>query len=114
MTERPAEIETDKLPQSAKTNAAAFRLRQTVYELDLFQSPGLLFERKQIPQAIVNVRISRNAMELLEATNLPWAHDRHVFVASLTPSLVGTQQHTIRLESHPKLENRVRPPARCH
>src|SRR5580693_1853320 len=92
MTERPPEIETDKLPQSAKTNAAAFGLRQNcVSELDLFRSPGLLFERKQIAQVVVNVRISRNAMESLEATSLPWAHDRQVFLANLTPSLVCTQ-----------------------
>ena len=39
----------------------------------LLQALGLLFERKQIPQIVVNVRIQRKTMEPLEATRLPWA-----------------------------------------
>ena len=36
--------------------------------------PGLLFERKQIPQIVVIVRIQRRkAMDPLGATKLPWA-----------------------------------------
>ena len=50
-----------------------FRCAKTVSELHLFVPLGLLFERKQIPQIVVNIRISRNPMEPLEATRLPWA-----------------------------------------
>ena len=41
-----------------------------------FERLGLLFERKQIPQIVVNVRNSRKATEPLEATRLPWAYPR--------------------------------------
>ena len=51
-----------------------FNCAGTVSELHLFQRLGLLLERKQIPQVVVNVRIRRKAMEPLEATRLPWAH----------------------------------------
>jgi hypothetical protein len=37
---------------------------------------GLLFERKQIPQFVVNIRTSRKTMEPLEATRLPRAQVR--------------------------------------
>jgi hypothetical protein len=50
-----------------------FICAKTVSELDLFVLLGLLFERKQIPQIVVNIRIQRKAMEPLEATRLPWA-----------------------------------------
>jgi len=46
---------------------------KTVSELHLFERLGLLFERKQIPRFVVNIRIRRKAMEPLEATKLPWA-----------------------------------------
>ncbi len=49
------------------------RCAKTVSERHLFEELGLLFERKQIPQIVVNIRISRNPMEPLEATKLPWA-----------------------------------------
>jgi hypothetical protein len=45
-------------------------------ELHLFKPLGLQFERKQIPQIVINVRTSRKLMEPLEATMLPWAHPR--------------------------------------
>ena len=50
-----------------------FRCARTVSELDLLKPLELLFERKQIPQVVVIVRISRKAMEPLEAAKLPWA-----------------------------------------
>ena len=50
-----------------------FHCAKTVSELDLLGPPGLLFERKQIPRFVVNIRILRIAMEPLEATRLPWA-----------------------------------------
>jgi hypothetical protein len=34
---------------------------------------GLLFERKQIPQIVINVRTSQEPMEPLEPITLPWA-----------------------------------------
>src|SRR6185437_10038499 len=43
-----------------------FRCAKTVSELDLFERLGLLFERKQIPRFVVNIRISRKTMEPLE------------------------------------------------
>ena len=49
------------------------RCAKTVSELHLFDPLGLLFEQKRIPQFVVNIRKSRNAMEPLEATRLPWA-----------------------------------------
>jgi hypothetical protein len=48
-----------------------FNCAKTVSELDLLKPPRLLFERKQIPQIVVNIRIARNVMEPLEATRLP-------------------------------------------
>jgi hypothetical protein len=48
-----------------------FRCAKTVSELLLFEVLGLLFERKQIPQIVVIVRISRKTMDPLEATRLP-------------------------------------------
>ena len=53
-----------------------FTCAKTVSELLLFEVLGLLFERKQIPQIVVNIRISRKAMEPMEAAKLPWAHLR--------------------------------------
>ena len=50
-----------------------FTCAKTVSELLLFEVLGLLFERKQIPQIVVNVRIQRKPTEPLEATRLPWA-----------------------------------------
>ena len=50
-----------------------FNCAKTVSEPDLLKRPGLLFERKQIPQIIVNVRNSRTATEPLETTRVPWA-----------------------------------------
>src|SRR5215471_18144162 len=49
-----------------------FYCAKTVSELDLLEPPGLLFERKQIPRFVVNIRILRIAMEPLEATRLPY------------------------------------------
>ena len=49
------------------------RRDKTVSELDLLKPLELLFERKQIPQFVVNIRSRRKAMEPLEATRLPWA-----------------------------------------
>jgi Calcineurin-like phosphoesterase len=43
----------------------------TVSEAHLFQLPVLLFERKQIPQIVVIVRIQRYTMEPLEQTTAP-------------------------------------------
>jgi hypothetical protein len=50
-----------------------FRCARTVSELYLFERLRLLFERKQIPRFVVNIRNSGKAMEPLEATQLPWA-----------------------------------------
>ena len=50
-----------------------FNCAKTVSEPDLLKRPGLLFERKQIPQIVVIVRIQRKAMDPLGATKLPWA-----------------------------------------
>jgi hypothetical protein len=52
-----------------------FRCAKTVSELDLLKSLELLFERKQIPRIIVNIRNSRKTMEPLEAAWLPWAQE---------------------------------------
>jgi hypothetical protein len=38
---------------------------KTVFELHLFERLGLLFERKQIPQLVVNIRNSRKTKEPL-------------------------------------------------
>jgi hypothetical protein len=46
---------------------------ETVSKLHLFEVLGLLFERKQIPQIVVIVRIQRKTMEPLEQTTVPWA-----------------------------------------
>jgi hypothetical protein len=48
-----------------------FTCAKTVSELHLFEMLGLLFERKQIPRFVVNIRNSRKAMEPSEATRLP-------------------------------------------
>jgi hypothetical protein len=50
-----------------------FNCAKTVSESHLFQLPGLPFERKQIPQIVVIVRIQRKTMEPLEQTTVPWA-----------------------------------------
>src|SRR5271168_1596108 len=50
-----------------------FNCAKTVSEPDLLKRPGLLFERKQIPQIVVIVRIQRKAMDPLGATKLPRA-----------------------------------------
>jgi len=55
------------------TNPLLFKCAKTVSELHLFQLLGLPFERKQIPQIVVNVRTSRQTTEPLETTRLPWA-----------------------------------------
>jgi hypothetical protein len=50
-----------------------FGCAKTVSELHAFQSLELLFERKQIPQIVVNVRSLRKTTEPLEITRVPWA-----------------------------------------
>jgi hypothetical protein len=50
-----------------------FNCAKTVSESHLFQLPRLPFERKQIPQIVVIVRIQRYTMEPLEQTTVPWA-----------------------------------------
>ena len=50
-----------------------FGCAKTVSELHPFQSLELLFERKQIPQIVVNVRSLRKTTEPLEITRVPWA-----------------------------------------
>jgi hypothetical protein len=47
-------------------SAAAFRSAKTVSEPHLFEPLRLPFERKQIPQVVVIVRISRKTREPLE------------------------------------------------
>ena len=55
-------------------SAAAFRLCQNcVRTPSILNRLGLLFERKQIPQIVVNVRNWRKTMEPLEITRVPWA-----------------------------------------
>jgi hypothetical protein len=58
-------------------SALLFACVRTVSELHLFELLGLLFERKQIPQFVVNVRNARKTMEPLEATRLPCSQVRH-------------------------------------
>jgi hypothetical protein len=58
---------------SAELALLLFNCAKTVSESHLFQPPGLLFERKQIPQIVVIVRIQRKTMEPLEQTTVPWA-----------------------------------------
>src|SRR6516225_487664 len=53
--------------------AFVYGCAKTVSELHLFERLGLLFERKQVPQIVVNVGNSRKRMEPLEAARLPWA-----------------------------------------
>ena len=48
-----------------------FRCAKIVSESHPFELLELLFERQQIPQFVVNIRIRRKAMEPLEATTLP-------------------------------------------
>jgi hypothetical protein len=50
-----------------------FGCAKTVSELHAFQSLELLFERKQIPQIVVNFRSLRKTTEPLEITRVPWA-----------------------------------------
>jgi hypothetical protein len=50
-----------------------FGCAKTVSELHPFQSLELLFERKQIPQIVVNFRSLRKTTEPLEITRVPWA-----------------------------------------
>jgi hypothetical protein len=52
-----------------------FGCATTVSELHPFRSLGLLFERKQIPQIVVNVRTLRKTTEPLEATLLPYKQE---------------------------------------
>src|SRR5207249_3629947 len=47
-----------------------FTCAKTVSKLHLFEPLGLLFERKQVPQIVVIVRIRRKTTEPLEATRL--------------------------------------------
>jgi hypothetical protein len=60
-------------PLETRAEHLLFGCAKTVSELHLFEPLRLLFERKQIPQIVVNVRIRRKAMEPLEAARLPWA-----------------------------------------
>jgi hypothetical protein len=46
-----------RLPNPAPLLLVHIYCAKTVSELHLLRSPGLLFERKQIPQIVVNVRI---------------------------------------------------------
>jgi hypothetical protein len=59
-----------------------------VSELHLFEPLRLLFERKQIPQIVVNVRIRRKAMEPLGAARLPWAQTLAIFGYAMVSCLV--------------------------
>lgn len=52
-----------------------FGCARTVSEPDLFKRLRLLFERKQIPRIVVNIRNSRKTMEPLEATRLPYKQE---------------------------------------
>ena len=63
--------------ESLRTRALLAGCAKTVSELHLLKPPGLLFERKQIPQIVVIVRIQRKTMEPLEQSTVPWAHVRH-------------------------------------
>jgi hypothetical protein len=58
-------------------NPLLFNCAKTVSESHLFQLRGLPFERKQIPQIVVIVRIQRKTMEPLEQTRVPWAQLRY-------------------------------------
>jgi len=72
---------------------------KTVSELHLFQLPRLLFERKQIPQIVVNTRTLQETMEPLEATALPWAHViRRVFAVRIVSGTASEHgRHELRL-----------------
>ncbi len=68
------------------TTACFFGCARTVSEPHVVDPLGLLFERKQIPQIVVNVRIQRKTMEPLEATKLPWAQlGRHQMAGWVSP-----------------------------
>jgi hypothetical protein len=64
--------------RDAFATAPAFNCSKTVSELDLLKLLELLFERKQIPQNVINIRISRKPMEPLDAAKLRWAHRSRV------------------------------------
>ena len=61
-----------RLPQLA---TLLFTRAKTVSELHLLVPLGLLFERKQIPRFVVNIRSSRKAMDPLEAARLPYKQE---------------------------------------
>jgi hypothetical protein len=60
-------------PLETRAEHLLFGCAKTVSELHLFEPLRLLFERKQIPQIVVIVRISQKTTEPLEGTQLPWA-----------------------------------------
>ena len=59
--------------QPRLASPSRFTCARTASESHLFQPKGLPFERKQIPQIVVIVRIQRKTMEPLEQTTVPWA-----------------------------------------
>jgi hypothetical protein len=72
-------------PHSRPARATLIRLLiyelhcvKTVSELHVFAPLELLFEQKQVPQIIVNVRIRRKTMEPLESVPVPWVHQSRV------------------------------------
>ena len=58
-----------------------FTCAKTVSKLHLFEPLRLLFERKQVPQIVVIVRIRRKTMGPLEPIPVPWAHTLGLTVA---------------------------------
>jgi len=61
---------------SARLDQVVKNCVKTVSEPYPFEALGFRFDRKQIPQIVVNVRHTRKTMEPLETTRLPWAHLR--------------------------------------
>ena len=82
-----------------------FTCAKTVSKLHLFEPLRLLFERKQVPQIVVIVRIRRKTTEPLEATRLLWAQGVRssnllaptIFFASVRRGTAGAVVRQIRV-----------------
>ena len=81
--------ERGRLHRSKDLHSLLFAVSKLWSELHLFELLRLLFERKQIAQFVVNTRVPRKTMELLEATRLPWAQRRAPSLTCLTVRIVN-------------------------
>ena len=73
-----------------------FRCAKTVSEPHLFQLPGLPFERKQIPQIVVIVRIQRKTMEPLEPTTAPLGAGGRAFKSPRPDQFLADSKRVVR------------------